>query len=173
MTHGCVCVCIAGSVPSLTRVAMILPFFTSVAHFIDQFFIPPNVEELMSITTKVSSFSFGIFLHSVVAKGISLAPSNNSSNSFVTIFAPLDSAFADEPATVSRFEQPGWELHYETLLRNHIVESWLDSGDLSNHTTTTVNTTSGYDVIVTASSPENITVEDAFVVVSDLFAIDG
>ncbi len=124
----------------------------------------------MSITTRVSTFSFETFLHLLVARNISVS---TATDSFVTIFAPINNAFmiSDD---VSRFEQKGWELHFAMLLQNHIAETFWDSQALSNHTKTSVLTKSGWNVTVTALNQDNITLNgESTLVVSDLFAIDG
>jgi uncharacterized surface protein with fasciclin (FAS1) repeats len=130
------------------------------------------LEELLDITTKVSTFSFKSFLQALLSRAISL---DLGGSDYLTVFAPVTSAFEAQKELVSRWEHQGWELHYNTLLKNHLALIWLDSQDFIDSRLAKVAMTSGYDVIVNATSADgNITVDgDGTILVSDLFAIDG
>lgn len=143
----------------------------SVAHFIDQYLVPPDLHDLMDITTKVTTFSFKAFLQALANRAISLTGGGN----YLTVFAPVTSAFEEQRDLVTRWGQIGWEVHYNTLLKNHLAEVWLDSQGFVDARLSKVAMVGGFSVIVNASSPNGvITVNgDAEIIVSDLFAIDG
>ena len=97
---------------------------SSVAHFIDQYLVPPEVNQLLEITTKVTTFSFKSFLQALSSRAVSLP---RGGGNFLIVFAPVTSAFKEQREPVARWEQKGWEFHYRTLLENHLAVNWLDN----------------------------------------------